>query len=70
MIVQSIINTDNRLFIITKSDKGYQIRKVGTEEIYGEACDLYPTSFTYEEIIPEEEEEIIPEDEIIDDNQE
>lgn len=57
MIVQNIVNIDNRLFIITKSDKGYKIRKVGTEEIYGEAYDLYPSPYTYEEIIPEPEPE-------------
>ena len=57
MIVQNIIQESGRLFVVTKSDQGYKIRKVGTEEIYDEAYDLYPSPYTYEEIIPEPEPE-------------
>lgn len=35
-------------FQYTCSDK-YKIKKVGTEEIYDEAYDLYPTEYQYEE---------------------
>lgn len=33
----------------TYSDKGVQIRKVGTDEIYDEAIDVENASFAYEE---------------------
>ena len=33
----------------TYSDKGYMIKKIGTEEIYEEAIDVENTSYTYEE---------------------
>jgi hypothetical protein len=33
----------------TYSDKGVQIRKVGTDEIYDEAVDVESAPFTYEE---------------------
>ena len=40
----------------TYSDKGMQIRKVGTDEVYDEAIDIENAPFTYEETdIPTEE---------------
>ena len=33
----------------TYSDKGYMIKKVGTEEIYDEAIDIETASYEYEE---------------------
>lgn len=33
----------------TYSDKGVQIRKVGTDEVYDEAVDVENAPFTYEE---------------------
>lgn len=33
----------------TYSDKGMQIRKVGTDEVYDEAIDVENAPFTYEE---------------------
>lgn len=33
----------------TYSDKGYMIKKVGTDEIYEEAIDVEDTSYKYEE---------------------
>ena len=40
----------------TYSDKGLQIRKVGTDEIYDEAVDVADAPYTYEETdIPAEE---------------
>lgn len=33
----------------TYSDKGLQIRKVGTDEVYDEAIDIENAPFTYEE---------------------
>ena len=41
----------------TYSDAGMLIRKVGTEEIYGEAIDVEGSPYTYEETdIPTDEE--------------
>ena len=33
----------------TYSDEGYQIRKVGTEEVYDEAIDIETSNYKYEE---------------------
>ena len=33
----------------TFSDEGFKIRKVGTNEVYDEAIDVYGAPFTYEE---------------------
>ena len=44
----------------TYSDERKYIRKVGTEEVYEDAVDLYPSAYEYEETeeyIPVEEEE-------------
>ena len=44
----------------TYSDENFMIRKVGTDEIYGEAIDVENSGFTYEETempIEETEEE-------------
>ena len=41
--------TDGVNLFRTFSDKGLQIRKVGTDEIYDEAVDVEGTSFRYEE---------------------
>lgn len=34
---------------LTKSDQGFKIRKVGTDEIYDEAIDVDGAPYTYEE---------------------
>ena len=33
----------------TYSDENYRIRKVGTDEIYDEAIDVFPIQYNYEE---------------------
>lgn len=33
----------------TYSDEGYQIRKIGTEEVYDEAIDIETSNYEYEE---------------------
>ena len=33
----------------TYSDEGYQIRKIGTNEVYAEAIDIEDSGFLYEE---------------------
>ena len=33
----------------TYSDKNYRIQKVGTDEIYDEAIDVFPIQYNYEE---------------------
>ena len=50
------------------SDEGYMIRQIETGDVYGEAVDVYPSKYTYEEtdekiIIPEPEEELESEEE-------
>lgn len=47
MIVIGNIVIDGKEFTYTRSDSGFYIRKVGTNEIYSEAIDVL--EFTYEE---------------------
>jgi hypothetical protein len=51
MIVKSSYKTrkDGVNLFRTSSDKGMQIRKIGTEEIYDEAIDVETADFQYEE---------------------
>lgn len=51
MIVRSFYKTrkDGVNLFRTSSDKGMQIRKIGTEEIYDEAIDVETADFKYEE---------------------
>lgn len=56
MITTEIIEIGGKQFVRTASDK-YYIKKVGTNEVYEEANDLYPSAYTYEET-----EEMLPED--------
>lgn len=52
MIVREYFKTSNNenTLVITYSDKGLPIRKVGTDEIYIDAIDLESSNYTYEEI--------------------
>lgn len=48
------------VLVRTYSDERRYIRKVGTNEVYADAVDLYPSAYEYEETeeyIPVEEEE-------------
>ena len=51
MIVKEFYSTraDGVNLVRTYSDKGMQIRKVGTDEVYDEAIDIENAPFTYEE---------------------
>ncbi len=51
MIIKEFYTTrqDGMNLYRTYSDKGVQIRKVGTDEIYEEAIDIENAPFTYEE---------------------
>lgn len=52
---------DGRTFVKTYSDAGYKIRKVGTDEVYGEAIDVPESGYVYEETDEKEEIEEIDE---------
>lgn len=51
MIVREFykVREDGEALFITYSDKGLQIRKVGTDEIYDEAIDIANVPYTYVE---------------------
>ena len=49
MVVKENIKINNKDFIKHYSDENYYIRKIGTEEIYGEAIDLPDMGYEYEE---------------------
>lgn len=51
MIVKEFYSTraDGVNLFRTYSDKGMQIRKVGTDEVYDEAIDIENAPYTYEE---------------------
>ena len=51
MIVKEFYRTraDGVNLVRTYSDKGLQIRKVGTDEVYDEAIDIENAPYTYEE---------------------
>lgn len=57
MIVKEFYRTreDGVNLFRTYSDKGMQIRKVGTDEIYDEAIDIENAPYTYEETGESEE---------------
>lgn len=60
MIIKEFYRTrqDGVNLFITRSDKNFKIRKVGTEEIYDEAVDVESAPYTYEETdIPIEKED-------------
>lgn len=57
---ENITREDGVLLVRAYSDERRYIRKIGTEEVYEEAIDLYPSAYEYEEteeFIPEEPEE-------------
>lgn len=60
MIITEIIDMGGKQFARTISDK-YYINKVGTNEVYEEANDLYPSAYTYEETEQELPEEVVEE---------
>lgn len=60
MITTEIIEIGGKQFARTISDK-YYIKKVGTNEVYEEANDLYPSAYTYEETEQELPEEVVEE---------
>lgn len=62
MIVEEII--EDGKFKRTYSDQGYQIQKVGTDEVYDEAVDLVSSQWTYSET---SERVILEEDMILED---
>ena len=49
MITTEIISINSKEYLKTTSDKGYLIKKVGTEEIYSEAIDSLDSEYVYEE---------------------
>lgn len=51
MIIKEFYNTrtDGVNLYRTYSDKGFQIHKIGTDEIYDEAIDIENTLYQYEE---------------------
>jgi hypothetical protein len=61
MIVrETLTREDGVLLQHTYSDERKYIRKGGTEEVYEDAVDLYPSAYEYEETeeyIPEPQEE-------------
>ena len=59
MIVKEFYKTrtDGVNLYRTKSDEGFKIQKVGTDEIYDEAIDIEGASYTYEETNVKIEEE-------------
>lgn len=61
MIVRdNITREDGVVLVRTYSDERRYIRKVGTNEVYTDAIDLYQSAYEYEETeeyIPVEEEE-------------
>ena len=48
MITQTEVEMNGTRFRRTVSDS-YKIRKVGTDEVYGEAVDIPSATYTYEE---------------------
>ena len=48
MIVQETIEGNDNL-VKTYSDNGMMIRKIGTDELYSEAIDVFPCRYTYVE---------------------
>ena len=44
------LNSEGNALQRTYSDAGFQIQKVGTDEIYDEAIDLISSGFTYVEV--------------------
>lgn len=60
MITTEIIEMGGKQFARTISDK-YYIKKAGTNEVYEEANDLYPSAYTYEETEQELPEEVLEE---------
>ena len=62
MVVKENIKINNKDFVKHYSDENYYIRKIGTEEIYGEAIDLPEMGYEYEETDEKiEDEEELPE---------
>ena len=49
MIISEKIIINGNSFIKKYSDQGFQIRKIGTDEIYDEAIDIENVSYQYEE---------------------
>ena len=51
MIVREFykIREDGKALFITYSDEDFQIRKVGTDEVYDEAIDVENVPYAYEE---------------------
>lgn len=50
MIVQETFELDGRTLCRTYSDANKDVHKIGTDEVYGEAIDVYPCPYTYEEV--------------------
>lgn len=55
MIVQKPFQLGDRTLVRTHSDSGMSVHKIGTDEIYDEAIDIYPCPYEYEEVAPEDE---------------
>ena len=59
MIVSEPFEYEGRTLNRTYSDVGRSVRKIGTDEVYGEAVDVYPCPYEYEETdMPLDDEEI------------
>ena len=58
MIKEEFLN--NGTLVRHYSDKGYDMLQVETGIIYGDAVDVVPCRYTYEEITPEDEDKEIP----------
>lgn len=52
MIIEKRINEG---MVLHYSDIGYDLLQVETGDVYGEAYDIYPCPYTYEEILPEDD---------------
>lgn len=59
IVKEDLILDDGRRFVKTYSDAGFKIRKIGTDEVYGEAIDIPDSGYTYEETDEKEEVEEI-----------
>ena len=49
MVIKEVIYIDDEPFVKHYSDEGYKLRKIGTNEIYSEAIDIFGADYEYEE---------------------
>lgn len=56
MIVQNIVKFGGKEYMSTHSSNGYPIRQIETGNVYSAATDRIDAGYTYEEILPEPQE--------------